>query len=404
MANRILLPNGCSMSTPSVNPKNWKSGGQTLIKKYWHVQYYFYDPIYKDRWPYGKLIVVKGMNEFKDLQERRDVTKTIIEDEIYENKRGFNPILRRYTSVVDPDQELHEDLPFIEAFNLVLPKLECSEKHRTEIRIARKRLTKAADQLKYRNITIGMLKRRDLKRLFEACKLTDNYFNKFRAYISRLFVELVEYECCETNLTRDIRRRKITVKEREILSVDHHQIVVDYLRENYYEFYRYAVIFFYSGARSSELFRVQRKDVDLENQEFKVMIKKGRSYKEVIKVILKEALPLWRELLRGSKSSDYIFSLGLKPGPKQIQSYQITKRWYRLVKNSDKIKDEDDKVIKVTADFYAMKHSFLDSLDEDVAQKMASHTNSKTTSIYRVNQNKRDREALKELDVKLKVV
>ena len=33
MADKILLPNGCSMSKPSVNPKNWDTGGKELLKK-----------------------------------------------------------------------------------------------------------------------------------------------------------------------------------------------------------------------------------------------------------------------------------------------------------------------------------------------------------------------------------
>ena len=33
MANKIILPNGCSMSTPSVNPKEWKLGGVKLPQR-----------------------------------------------------------------------------------------------------------------------------------------------------------------------------------------------------------------------------------------------------------------------------------------------------------------------------------------------------------------------------------
>ena len=45
----------------------------------------------------------------------------------------------------------------------------------------------------------------------------------------------------------------------------------------------------------------------------------------------------------------------------------------------------------------------LDSLPPEVAQKIASHTSLKTTRIYQVNQDKRDREELKKLNF-LKVV
>lgn len=404
MANRILLPNRCEMSTPSVNPSNWKTGGKALINKNWRVQYYFFDPNFKDKYPSGKLIVVKGMNQFKDLNDRKDATQSIIDDELYQNQKGYNPILNRYTEVANLDSELNEHLPFIEAFKIAAKRLECSDKHRKEIVIAINRISRAADKLKYGNITISQLKRRELKRILETCNLSDNYFNKYKTYISRLFIELVEYECCETNLTRDIRRRKITKTEREVLSPEHYYAVLKYLKNYYYEFYRYTMIFSYSGARSEELFRLQVKDVDLKNQEFKVLIKKGSQYKEVTKVIIKDAIPFWREVLRGAKQNDYVFSKGLVPGVNKILSNQITKRWYRLVKKSNNIFDREGNQITVTADFYAFKHAFLDSLPEETARKIAHHTNSKTTSIYRVNQEKRDREALKQIEVKLKIV
>jgi DNA-binding transcriptional regulator WhiA len=70
-----------------------------------------------------------------------------------------------------------------------------------------------------------------------------------------------------------------------------------------------------------------------------------------------------------------------------------------LVKNSNKIKYEDGNVVKITADFYSLKHSFLDSLPKNIAMLVASHTNSKTTAIYRVNEAKNQREELKNLKI-----
>ena len=145
------------------------------------------------------------------------------------------------------------------------------------------------------------------------------------------------------------------------------------------------MIFLYSGGRSTEFFSLKKEDVNLDIQEFNVTIKKGNQYKEVTKVILKPVINLWKELLQEAKKGDYIFSKGLRPSKTNVNSNQITRRWYRLVKNSDKIKDEDGKILNITADFYSLKHSFLDSLEIEKAMKMASHTTSKTTSIYQVN-------------------
>lgn len=403
MANKILLPNGCAMSTPTVNPSDWKSGGRSLLYKDWYIQYYFYDPFGKRK---KKLCIVKGMNEYKTLKERRSVTEIIIEDEIHTNQRGYNPILKKFIIPEDPaEADLHPDLPFIDSFRIALTKVDSTSNHKKEIKIAVNRLEKAAIKLKLANNTIGELQRVDMKRMMEACKLPDSYFNKFRSYISRLFLELLEYECCETNLMRDIRKKKTVNKKREILSPDEFKIVMQYLHDNYYEFWRYAQIFLYSGARTSELFLLQAEKVSLKLQEFVVTIKKGQHYKEHTKVILQQILPLWQEILNDAKPKDYIFSKGLVPGAEPISPKQITRRWYRLVKNSEKIKDDEGNVMNITSDFYALKHSFLDSLPTELAQSMASHTSAKTTSIYQVNKEKREREKLKSLDLNfMKVV
>ncbi|NAW50375.1 tyrosine-type recombinase/integrase, partial [Elizabethkingia argentiflava] len=170
-----------------------------------------------------------------------------------------------------------------------------------------------------------------------------------------------------------------------------YQIVHDYIQENYPDFFRYFKIFFLSGARTSELFRLQKKDVNLVAQEYKVTIQKGREYIETIKIILPQAVPYWREILDMCKSQkDYLFSKGLKPGDKPIQPYQITKRWHRLIKSSNKIKDKDGKIIKVTEDFYSLKHLFLDKLDQasdeeiNLAKIAASHRTDSITKVYTV--------------------
>jgi integrase len=49
-------------------------------------------------------------------------------------------------------------------------------------------------------------------------------------------------------------------------------------------------IFFHSGARLTELMRLQVQDVDLRNQVFKLIVKKGRMSKEVLRLIKDIAL------------------------------------------------------------------------------------------------------------------
>lgn len=378
------------MSTPSVYPKNWKEGGSELLEFDWRIQYYYHDPEHIDKWPKGRLCIVKGMNEFRSLEERRSVTREIMADEIEDLKSGWNPITQ--TQMMDSSinyNELNPDLPFINAFRLALAKLIGTPKHINEVKLVVDRLEKTAIKLKMQNITIENLKRKELKHLLHASDFTPKYFNKARAYLSSLFVELVDEDCCDVNPVRDIRKLQVITETREILSDEDLDDVLKYLKSKNYNFWRYARIFLFSGSRNTELLSVKRSDVDLNEQEFSVLIKKGKQYKKVKKVILPDVLDLWREACEGAALDEYIFSAGLKPGAKSIRRDQISKRWRVHVKLP----------LGITADFYALKHKMLDMLDEETAKKLAHHTNLKTTSIYRVNKEKRDREELKKLRV-----
>tara|TARA_R110002126_G_scaffold196430_1_gene344378 strand:- start:712 stop:1197 length:486 start_codon:yes stop_codon:yes gene_type:complete len=158
------------------------------------------------------------------------------------------------------------------------------------------------------------------------------------------------------------------------------------------------MIFFHSGARSSELFRVQKKDVYLDKREYRVTIKKGNSYREVIKVILPNALKYWEEIINEcTNDDDYLFTRNLQPSLIATQPYQITKRWKRLVKDK----------YNVTADFYALKHLFLDELDKAtnessmLSKGMASHETDVTEKVYLIGRNSRKNEALKNIKINI---
>lgn len=387
------------MSEPSVFPKNWNEPGAD-VNIDWRIQYYYRDPNYLDRYPKGKLCIVKGMNQFKTLQERREVTKTILKAETAYLLDGWNPI--RKIQMINEDVDygaLNPHLPFIDAFRLASKNLQCTDYHLYQLNLAVNRLEKAASKLRMRNIAINDLTRRQLKEVLNSAGLTPKYFNKVKGYISSLFSELIEEECCDTNLARDIRRKKVIKETREVLSPSDLVSVMEYLKQKEYNFWRYAQIFMYSGARSSELMALQLEDVNLKDQEFTVLIKKGDRYKKVKKVILTIAMPLWEEVCSMAKPKEYLFSTDLQPGKGKIRPDQITKRWKKKIKDAKDIKNDKGESLTVTADFYALKHAMLDSLPKEVAMKLASHTNLQTTSIYRVNQEKRDREELKKLRV-----
>lgn len=400
MANKIQLPNGCTMGQPSVTPSNWKNGGKSLLERDWQIQYYFYDPNYHKKKPYGKLVPVKGMNTFKTLKERREVTAALIEDEIEKNLNGYNHFTKRFEEIRDfDDQEIHPDLPFIVALKLAHREMVCSTSYHDNIFRAINDIRKVAIKLRIHNTTIYDLKRRQVKLLLEGCKLTPDRFNKFRSYLSTLFKILLEYEVCEYNHIRDIQKKKVVKSKRKVMNPEELRIVLSHLKVKTYSFWRYAMIFLYSGSRTTEMLSLMKKDVDIEKREYTVTIKKGRQHKMVTKVIMHDVVHLWKELLENADEDDFLFSVGLVPGPNEILNSQITRRWSRHVKKSDEITDDKGNVMRIEADFYALKHAMLDSLPTEVARKMAAHTSVSTTGIYQVTKDKQEREELKRLEI-----
>jgi integrase len=139
---------------------------------------------------------------------------------------------------------------------------------------------------------------------------------------------------------------------------------------------------------------LKRKDIDLKNQRYKVIVRKGGINREVWKVIKTIALPYWEEVIEGADVGAYIFHAGLLPGisEKPINRFQITNRWKVHVKEK----------LNIKADFYSLKHSNLDEITELLsiqdAAKMASHTSTKMVEKnYAVGERQRQFERLKNL-------
>lgn len=107
-------------------------------------------------------------------------------------------------------------------------------------------------------------------------------------------------------------------------------------------------------------------------------------------------MSFWTEIVQEcTDENDFLFTRGLKPSLTPTQLSQITKRWKRLVKDK----------YNVTADFYALKHLFLDELDKashidlNLSKGMASHETNVTEKVYLVGRNNRKNEALKKINI-----
>lgn len=398
----LILPNNCSASEPAVIPKNWQTCGRSAMLKPWRIQYYFRDPAFKDRYPYGKLCAVKGMNHITNLEERREAVRVILENEIYMLKvEGFNPITGTYAG---QDQDsvygIHPNTVFIEAIEAAFNELALAPKTVKDIGYVKKHLIKSIKKMRYADLRIADVKRVHIRAVLETLAEDRGYspkrYNKARAYCLMIFKELLNRDAIEINPVQGVPKKKTVKRIREVLTSEDLEKVRELLSVKYPAFWRYIQIFYYSGARSSELLSVRREDVDLKRQVFKVTIKKGRQYTEEERAINYKILPEWVQLCKGAPPGHYLFSAGLVPGPVMIDPWQVSKRWKVHVKDK----------LGITADFYSLKHLHTTRVIQAYGAELAAGINGHKSGVmnaqhYDVLKESRALEEAKKIDISL---
>jgi site-specific recombinase XerC len=410
------LSHNCSRTELWASPDNWETTtSKSSLKKIWSVQCYFFDPQFQKNYPKGFQFRRKANRGLYTLEERRAGIRLLMSEmKKALDQKHFNPITKKFMEppVQSVTGSINQKTYFIDALRLNYQTLRVSEGVKKEIRRIIKKIESVAIDLSL-DISISEIHSGHIRDLLDNLNLTANEYNKYLTHLSIVLADLVEKRMLFHNPIRDIKKKKTVKKLRETLEISQLQQIFEYLKTNYYEFYRYGMIFFHSGSRSSELFRLQVKNVNLLKQEYKLTIQKGNHYKEVMKVILPEAVPYWTELLAMSSTpNDYLFTRGLCPSDIPTQPYQITKRWKRLIKDRVVFKNgvlvdvreldkADNNYEKVTADFYALKHLFLDELDKQsnsqsqYSKVMAGHTTNVTERVYLVGRQGRKNDALK---------
>ncbi len=390
----IYLPNESRCSELNVTPKNWKSP-QASIKRNWFISYRFYDPTQLKRWPKGKLIIIKGMNCFKKLGERRDATKGLLESELSLLKeKGYNPITNSLVTPRRDDYEISPNMPFLEALEAARIRMAGETTTLNDVKFILNGFKETATLLRLNLIPIGEISRRHILQVLDYRTkknlMGPERFNKYKSYLSMLFNELIQVETIEENPMRGILKQKTVKKMRMVLNNDERKKINEFLKKNQYSFWRFMQIFFHSGARITELFKVKKEDVDLLNQRFLVTIKKKKQASQIWKPIKNIAVPFWTEIMSLAMENQYLFSDGLIPQNFSISPRQITRRWKTHVKDK----------LKINADFYSLKHLNLDEIADELSMKdsakMASHISTKTTKdYYTFNEDRRQSERLK---------
>ncbi|MDQ2718192.1 MAG: site-specific integrase [Bacteroidota bacterium] len=391
----ISLPHGCNCSELSVNPKNWKTCKASALSHNWYIQYYFYDTAIKQK----KFVVIKGMNRFKTIDERREATKQLIENELYQLKeKCFNPITGKFLPV--SNNSIEPTTIFIDALRKAFALMKLESTTKSDIKTLINFFEIAARKTGISKYGIQDIKRKHLMQMMEVLptlkKSWSAYsYNNNRAYLMMLFKKLMLMEAVETNPVKEIPKQEIITRIKRVLTHQERMVVDSYLSQTDSVYHRFILIFFHSGCRRTELCRLKVSDVDLKNQVFKVLVKKGRKQRECLRPIKNIALQFWKDQMESAAVDDYVFSSTFNPGKFKLQPKKISNKWKAYVK--------DD--LKIDVDFYALKHLNLDEtsnqLNAESAAKMAGHTSSVITlKHYLVNEEQREMEKLKRVNNK----
>jgi integrase len=386
-SKQIQLYGGCYCSEPSVYPENWKEKTASLNVD-WYIQYWFYDPtITNDKGkPKPKLRIVKGMNEYKSLPLRRDAVKTLLAVEMDLLKvQGFNPITKQFMAPIDGDtvHQVSPDTSFYEALEQSFQLLECGHDTKLDIKSNLHYIKIASSQLRFQFLAIkdvrqkhiyALLKRlavikptldivvtnrKGEKKVVGKGRWTNNTFNAYRKNLSILFEELIQLEATEVNPVHGLKKKKHAPQKKEVLTPDECRRVDEFAMKYDPRFWMLIHIFYHSGARTTEIFRVRGEHVNLQKQVVKYLILKGQNEEWIERPIVDEALPFWQMAMEGCRKKDYVFSVGLAPGEKPISPKQAGRRWNRHI----------NKKLNIATSWYGLKYlNVTENIDTVFAQ------------------------------------
>lgn len=433
------LNNGCARSEIAATPQNWDIDIATasertiknILKKEWQVYYRYYDPAFEndpDLW--GKKFPIRaGLNRIKDLAQRQVAAKALIEGEKDKiDNQLFNPITGKYYTLPETVEEITPSMPFIDALKKAMHLVSAVARCKADIKSAITGIDGAAGKIydktyqkPYSALKISQVTRKHLVYIFQQCKKDNPRFsanrqNKYRAYLIMLFKELVRVEAIDVNPANDLAIDYTHVKKKRVILTDAEALIIDInLKAWDYYYWRYMRIFYRSGSRSTELLSLRTENVNMNRQEFTLTVKKGKQYKEEVRSIPNDALPFWIEVMEEANPGDYLFSVGFKPGKRHIGEDNVDKRWKKYVKDDpqpvpaelpkDRRKWAKRKFVPlgIKKDFYSLKHKNLDlieiELGKKAAQKAAGHTSERTTAIYTIGAEQRDRDELKNITI-----
>ncbi|KUY29548.1 tyrosine-type recombinase/integrase [Elizabethkingia ursingii] len=374
-----------------VYPKNWETLKST-IKKDWIVRYEYTD-IRGKTFPSS----FKGMNHIKTHSERVELTKKLIEEQVFLLDRGWNPKTEEFEEVTELVLLINSETPFLQALDMALKTFSITEDSKADMVNTINHVKKYSSILKLHIKEIKNITKGDIKQLLITMSKDghSNYrINKTRTHLSKCFAFFTELDIFQVNFIEGIKRLEHTPKIKKIIRTDSDWIKFHKLQSIHPKLHRFAIMFFYSGSRIEEMLGVTKDDVDLEKGIFYIMLKKGGKHIRTMRAINMNAYDLWEQVVNETGSGQYLFSHNMKPGSDREHRQSAYKLWKKNAKKVD---------LNVT--LYSLKYAFLNQVSKILglpkSQELAGHTTDRTTKIYALDYKEHQVERNKNIDIKI---
>jgi len=319
------------------------------------------------------------MNRCKTLEEKQELTRFLIKEEVELLEKGYNPITKEFERTTE---FVSEHTPFIEALKIALEKSTLVPSTVKVIEDTIKLVSEAAFRLDLAVKPIGEIRKRDIRIILDYLLgkgYSNDRFNKVKTYLGILFNYFVDLEIFEHNFLHFIKKKPHTPKIRTIYRKDDLEKFLE-LKQMNYKLWRILMMYYCSQTRITEFRNIKLSDVHFEKQYFIIFEKKGKRYHEVIKPINIHVSNLWKEILSEAEKDDqYLFCNDLIPGEAPCTEWSLSNKYRRWVK----------KKLGIQADMYSLRHTFANFITKEYgiaeAQKALGHTTQTTTMIYAVD-------------------
>src|SRR5204862_7911766 len=168
-------------------PRNWQSKTANISID-WYISYRFYDNRHKK----PKQVMVRGMNVFKSIDERKLNTEKFLKEEMTRLFEGYNPFDKTITF---PAKEQRTTIS--EALEIAYSKVSVSPITKKDIKFMMKQIKEAIKNLGFEGLEASKVSRKHIKFILESASRTADRYNKNRSYLMILFSELCELEMVE---------------------------------------------------------------------------------------------------------------------------------------------------------------------------------------------------------------